>query len=54
MQDYLAKKFGTRLGRILNNKFTVGVGTTEPLGIITAATASGVTVVGFKAGSVVR
>src|SRR5439155_22614940 len=46
MQDYLAKKFGTRLGRILNNKFTVGVGTTEPLGIITAATASGVTVVG--------
>ena len=26
MESFLAKAFGTRLGRILNNKFTVGVG----------------------------
>lgn len=45
LEGYLANKFGIRLGRILNNKFTVGVGTTEPKGIITAATA-GPTAVG--------
>ena len=46
IEPYLANKFGIRLGRILNNKFTVGVGTTEPNGIITAATSSGQTVIG--------
>jgi HK97 family phage major capsid protein len=46
IEGYLATKFGTRLGRILNTKFTVGGGTTEPTGIITAATASGQTVIG--------
>jgi HK97 family phage major capsid protein len=39
MTAFLAQTFGTRLGRILNNKFTVGVGTTEPNGIVTAAAA---------------
>ena len=28
---FLSQKFGIRLGRILNTKFTIGVGTTEPL-----------------------
>lgn len=45
MEAYLKQKFAIRLGRILNTKFTVGVGTTEPFGIITAATA-GPTAVG--------
>jgi HK97 family phage major capsid protein len=45
MENFLADNFGQRLGRILNTKFTLGVGTTEPLGIITAATA-GPTAVG--------
>ncbi len=39
LDSWLAEQFGIRLGRILNTKFTVGVGTTEPMGIITAATA---------------
>ena len=39
MESYLKQKFAIRLGRILNNKFTVGAGTTEPFGIMTAATA---------------
>ena len=38
LDSFLAQKFGMRLGRILNNKFTVGAGTTEPTGIVTAAT----------------
>ena len=45
MEGYLVNKFGIRLGRILNTKFTVGAGTTEPKGIIPAATA-GPTAVG--------
>ena len=45
MDSFLAQTFGTRLGRILNNKFTVGVGTTEPNGIVSAA-AAGPTAVG--------
>ena len=43
--DYLAAKFGMRLGRILNTKFTTGAGTTEPTGIVTAA-AAGPTAIG--------
>jgi HK97 family phage major capsid protein len=47
-ENYLARKFAIRLGRILNNKFTVGAGTTEPNGIVTAA-AAGPTAVGSAA-----
>jgi HK97 family phage major capsid protein len=39
MEGYLKQKFAIRLGRILNNKFTIGAGTTEPTGVLTAATA---------------
>jgi len=48
MESYLKNKFAIRLGRILNTKFTVGAGTTEPMGILTAATA-GPTAVGSSA-----
>lgn len=41
LDSYLANALGTRLGRILNTKFTVGAGTTEPTGIVTAAVAAG-------------
>ena len=37
IESYLAGKFATRLGRILNLKFTTGVGTTEPMGIVVAS-----------------
>lgn len=40
MESYLKKKMAIRLGRIFNTKFTVGVGTTEPLGIVTAVVAA--------------
>jgi HK97 family phage major capsid protein len=46
LESFLVKKFATRLGRILNTKFTTGSGTNEPKGIITAATASTQTVLG--------
>jgi HK97 family phage major capsid protein len=46
IEPWLADKFGLRIGRILNNKTTVGAGTTEPTGILTAATASGQVVIG--------
>lgn len=39
IEDFLMQQFAIRLGRILNTKFTVGAGTTEPTGIMTAATA---------------
>ena len=39
MEGYLKQKFAIRIGRILNQKFTVGAGTTEPYGILTVATA---------------
>jgi HK97 family phage major capsid protein len=48
MEGYLKDKFAIRLGRILNTKFTVGVGTTEPMGVLTAATA-GPTALGSSA-----
>lgn len=38
IEAYLAKKFAIRLGRIWNTKFTLGTGTNEPKGIVTAAT----------------
>ncbi len=42
----LTRLLGTRLARIWNTKMTVGVGTTEPYGIVTAVVASGNTVQG--------
>jgi HK97 family phage major capsid protein len=45
IESYLKDKFAIRLGRILNTKFTVGAGTTEPKGLMVAATA-GPTAVG--------
>lgn len=44
IESYLVKKFATRLGRILNTKFTTGAGTTEPFGIVTQATLGGTAV----------
>lgn len=38
LEGYVTEQFAIRLGRILNNKFTLGAGTTEPKGIVTAAT----------------
>lgn len=35
---WVAKKLGERVGRILNNHFTVGTGTAQPDGIVTSAT----------------
>ncbi len=50
LDSYLRKKMAVRLGRILNTKFTVGAGTTEPNGIITAMVANnGAPAVGFTA-----
>jgi HK97 family phage major capsid protein len=40
MEQFLVEKFAVRIGRILNAKFTNGVGTTEPTGIITAIVAN--------------
>jgi HK97 family phage major capsid protein len=37
LDAYLARRFGVRLGRIMNIKFTLGSGTGEPTGIATAA-----------------
>jgi HK97 family phage major capsid protein len=39
VEGYLRELFVARLGRILNQRLTLGVGTTEPLGITVAATA---------------
>ncbi|HEX4381247.1 MAG TPA: phage major capsid protein [Candidatus Acidoferrum sp.] len=39
IEGFLKDKFAMRLGRIQNNKFTLGSGTNEPTGIITASTA---------------
>jgi len=39
LNSFLATNLGVRLGRILNTKLTVGAGSTEPNGIVTAATA---------------
>jgi HK97 family phage major capsid protein len=36
-----ARLLGTRLGRLFNNKCTVGTGSSEPTGIVTAAVAAG-------------
>lgn len=46
LESFLTEQFAIRIGRILNKKFTTGVGTTEPWGIATQATSSGQTVIG--------
>ncbi|HEY0701260.1 MAG TPA: phage major capsid protein [Candidatus Acidoferrales bacterium] len=51
MQAYLQNKMATRLGRILNTKFTVGAGTTEPNGIVTAVVANNGSAQTWGAGS---
>src|SRR5690606_34923156 len=40
MEDFLARARGRRVGRILNEHFTTGAGTTEPEGILTAVAAA--------------
>jgi HK97 family phage major capsid protein len=35
---YLVKKFGTRLGRVINTYTTTGTGTSQPTGLVTQAT----------------
>lgn len=45
LEGYVKDKFGMRLGRVLNTKFTTGSGTNTPKGIVVAATA-GPTAVG--------
>lgn len=39
MDAFLAAKFGERLGRITNRHFTVGTGSSQPNGVVTASTA---------------
>lgn len=51
LDAFIAQALGTRLGRILNTKLTVGAGTTEPLGIVTAAVAAGNTVTAATGGA---
>jgi len=46
LDQFIAKSLGTRLGRLLNNKMTVGSGTNEPDGIQTAVIAEGNTTQG--------
>lgn len=47
LDQFIAQALGTRLGRLANNKFTVGAGTTEPLGIQPAVIAAGNTTQGL-------
>jgi HK97 family phage major capsid protein len=49
LESYVRDRFAIRLGRILNNKFTVGVGTTEPKGIVVAASSGVAAAVGSAA-----
>ena len=51
IEPYLQKKMAVRLGRILNTKFTVGSGTSEPNGIVTAVVANNGTPQVWGAGS---
>jgi HK97 family phage major capsid protein len=51
LESYLVEQFAIRLGRKLNNLFTVGTGSSEPTGFLTAATegvggSSGISVIG--------
>lgn len=51
MNTFIATTLGERVGRIENSYFTTGTGSSEPQGVVTAATASGVY---FGASSVTR
>ncbi len=42
LNAYLAERLAERIGRAQNNHFTVGVGTTQPFGIVAQATAGNV------------
>jgi HK97 family phage major capsid protein len=48
LETFLKNKFAERLGRALNTYFTTGTGTSQPMGVLTAATA-GVVAVGSSA-----
>ena len=41
LDSWIPKQLGVRLARIQNNKFTVGTGSSEPTGVVTAAAAAG-------------
>ena len=40
LDSFIARKLGERIGRCMNTKFTVGTGTNEPTGLMTAAIAA--------------
>jgi HK97 family phage major capsid protein len=46
LDSFLSNKLGTRIGRAINTHFTVGTGTGQPNGAVTAATSGNVGVVG--------
>jgi len=46
LANFLGEALGTRIGRITNNHFTTGAGTTLPKGIVTAATSGKVGLTG--------
>jgi HK97 family phage major capsid protein len=43
LNGFIANALGTRLGRLMNTKFTVGSGSSEPTGLVTAANTAGLT-----------
>jgi HK97 family phage major capsid protein len=51
LESFLIKEFSRRIGRIVNTKCTVGVGTTEPYGIIPSIVAGGNIVTAVGAGT---
>jgi HK97 family phage major capsid protein len=51
LEQFLIEEFAIRLGRILNNHFTVGTGTNQPTGILTAALAGNRSVVAVGSSS---
>lgn len=46
IEAYIRRALATRIARVQNNKFTVGAGTTEPLGIVNSAASGKVGVTG--------
>ena len=49
IEAFLKMKFAERIGRIGNTHFTTGTGASQPNGIVTAATSSGITAAGSSA-----
>jgi len=43
LNTFIFRKLGTRIARILNDHFTTGTGSSQPEGVVTGSTASGVT-----------